>query len=387
MALIGSGLISLNDIRVEFGGGTPIGLASYYRGGGLVSTLNTFYNNNIPTGGLISLSNFYLTGQPNIVWNMPASPASTTINEGDTLYVTVTAYNCPGVTISLTGLTIGSLDFSDWSPYSSYTIPTNSLTYSQTFSITALADLTTDGYKSYILALNYTGYLGIGSGANYAAVYVNDTSQTPIPAPTISAFWGTDPGYSPLSDLLYWNVSGVVSSVSWSVPGAFGMTSGTDYSTVSSYAVVNFNVGYSGVYTAYLTVTGPGGSSSTTTSVTIIPRPVPISYNDLFYSSSSYVKSGYIAAYGGPDPIYVYFNPLPDTFTASLAVLQELNISNVWVNYPSTKIFHPSKAVSFSPSSNYKIGYLYRVFFNNNAVTLNGTGNLAWTSGNLACIA
>lgn len=58
MPLTGSGQISLNDIRVEFQSlPTSISLNECYRGGLLVA--NTPSNQNIPTSGQISLSNFY----------------------------------------------------------------------------------------------------------------------------------------------------------------------------------------------------------------------------------------------------------------------------------------------------------------------------------------
>lgn len=55
MALPSSGTITLNDIKTEFGGSTPVQLSDYYRGGAYVTTNNT----NVPTSGAISLSNFY----------------------------------------------------------------------------------------------------------------------------------------------------------------------------------------------------------------------------------------------------------------------------------------------------------------------------------------
>ena len=56
MALPTSGPISLQMIRDEFGGPTPVSLGNYYRGGGLVP--NSAANANVPTSGPISLSNF-----------------------------------------------------------------------------------------------------------------------------------------------------------------------------------------------------------------------------------------------------------------------------------------------------------------------------------------
>lgn len=57
MALPGSGTLTLEMIRAEFGGGYPIALSQYYRGGGLVP--NTGTNAAVPTSGAISVSNFY----------------------------------------------------------------------------------------------------------------------------------------------------------------------------------------------------------------------------------------------------------------------------------------------------------------------------------------
>ncbi|WP_423373198.1 hypothetical protein [Stenotrophomonas maltophilia] len=57
MALPGSGAISWEMIRAEFGGGYPIYAHQYYRGGGLVP--NVAANNGVPTSGLIAASHFY----------------------------------------------------------------------------------------------------------------------------------------------------------------------------------------------------------------------------------------------------------------------------------------------------------------------------------------
>lgn len=55
MALQSSGLITLNNIQTEFGGSNPIALSEYYRGGAYVTTNNP----NVPTSGIIRVSNFY----------------------------------------------------------------------------------------------------------------------------------------------------------------------------------------------------------------------------------------------------------------------------------------------------------------------------------------
>ena len=55
MALPLSGPLSFLQIQTEFGGTNPISLNEYYRGGAFVTTNNT----NVPTSGLIRVSNFY----------------------------------------------------------------------------------------------------------------------------------------------------------------------------------------------------------------------------------------------------------------------------------------------------------------------------------------
>ena len=57
MTLQSSGAISLSNIAGEFGGSTPHSLSEYYRGGGLVPAHAGTVG--IPTGGAISMSNFY----------------------------------------------------------------------------------------------------------------------------------------------------------------------------------------------------------------------------------------------------------------------------------------------------------------------------------------
>ena len=66
MALQSSGPISIEDIRNEFGGAAPDDISEYYRGGGRVP--DTPINNNIPTGGQVSLSDYYGAEVANLAW-------------------------------------------------------------------------------------------------------------------------------------------------------------------------------------------------------------------------------------------------------------------------------------------------------------------------------
>ena len=55
MTIKSSGQLAMSEIAAEFGGGAPHSLSEYYRNGGLV----TANNPNVPTGGAISMSQFY----------------------------------------------------------------------------------------------------------------------------------------------------------------------------------------------------------------------------------------------------------------------------------------------------------------------------------------
>jgi len=59
MAMPGTGAISLLQAQIEYGGGSPIGLNEYYRGGSYVPVITSTLG--IPASGTISLSNFYGT--------------------------------------------------------------------------------------------------------------------------------------------------------------------------------------------------------------------------------------------------------------------------------------------------------------------------------------
>lgn len=57
MTIQASGEITLSDIQAEFGGSNPVALSEYYRGGANVPS--TAPTANIPTTGVISISDFY----------------------------------------------------------------------------------------------------------------------------------------------------------------------------------------------------------------------------------------------------------------------------------------------------------------------------------------
>lgn len=102
MAIKASGSLSFADIRNEFGGPTPAYLGNYYRGGSLVPN-GPAENNNIPTSGTISLSQFY--GATNIfnatfTGNFVRMDLRTElINRGWNQSAPVRAYFAPGTVV------------------------------------------------------------------------------------------------------------------------------------------------------------------------------------------------------------------------------------------------------------------------------------------------
>ena len=82
MALQSSGAISLNDLKAEFSGTTPVELDDYYKGGSLVPTTAT--NSSVPTSGQISIGDFYgaadvqATQDYSIDWSLTTTPSQYT---------------------------------------------------------------------------------------------------------------------------------------------------------------------------------------------------------------------------------------------------------------------------------------------------------------------
>ncbi|WP_295842523.1 hypothetical protein [uncultured Xanthomonas sp.] len=120
MALPGSGPISWEMIRAEFGGGYPIYAHQYYRGAGLVPDVPA--NANVPTSGAISAWHFYnavkatpfqasITGWLSGNWAQSTQgtvsrSATVSCSGGTGNYSIVSSSVTGGATISHSGLTI-----------------------------------------------------------------------------------------------------------------------------------------------------------------------------------------------------------------------------------------------------------------------------------------
>lgn len=159
MALPTSGPISWEMIRAEFGGGYPIQISQYYRGGGLVPNIPA--NANVPTSGTISAQNFYgatkaapfqaSLSPSTLVGNWPNTTAGTisrnaTVNcsGGTGNYSIVSRTVTGGATISHSGLTV-----------------TVSATGRNTIISGSFTVVVTDGVTQITLIGNYEYYFGV----------------------------------------------------------------------------------------------------------------------------------------------------------------------------------------------------------------------------------
>lgn len=113
MPLQGSGAISLLDIATEFGGTSPHALTEYYRGGGLVPNIPV--NNNVPTSGTISLTNFYNASASggSIVTPLPGQGSYTSSDEANSFMYII--FNTNGqIAVQDTGSVYGYAIIGNW---------------------------------------------------------------------------------------------------------------------------------------------------------------------------------------------------------------------------------------------------------------------------------
>lgn len=123
MALPSSGIIKMSDLATEFQDTVPYKLSDYYRGGSLVP--NASVNSNVPTSGVVRLSNFYSatrriavtitisSNSTNYTLNTSAVPGyvagvmdiTFVVNSGVSLYSTSTAT----AALAITGFTAGDI--------------------------------------------------------------------------------------------------------------------------------------------------------------------------------------------------------------------------------------------------------------------------------------
>jgi hypothetical protein len=165
MTLPASGTITLAQIQTEFGGTNPIGLNEYYRGG--IYVINGLAQNaNIPTSGVISLSNFY-GAQKGFLFTSTISSNTTNYNLGTAM--TAAGWNgtdpvVATVTINA-GVSVSSTSISN----AGFTVP--SLPATSTVNVTNNGTIYgVGGSAGYVAG----GAGGVGLSVSYATTFTNN---------------------------------------------------------------------------------------------------------------------------------------------------------------------------------------------------------------------
>lgn len=233
MVLKSSGSLSLSEIQGEFGGSNPISMSEYYRGNSYVP--NITLNINIPTSGIIDMSDFYNSS----VSSFLISPSATNVNEGDTVTFTITTTNFSGDLYW--SISTGSMSNSD------FTSPANAVTSggtvfisgnTGTISFVINEDLTTEGTENFSLILKANSPTGL-TVAQSSSITVNDTSQSVVPSYSLSGPASVTEGNTltiiltttnvPDGTVLNYTITGITSSdlSSGSLTGSFTVNSNT----------------------------------------------------------------------------------------------------------------------------------------------------------------
>jgi hypothetical protein len=248
-----SGTITLSNVQTEFGGTNPISLSEYYAGGLYVALAVT----GVPTSGTISMNNLRnKTYVPSAGYSVGLS--ATSINEGSSVTCTLTTTGVADGTVlywttgTVTG-TINGADFSDSATSGSFTITSNSGSFSRTLT----NDVTTEGTEAFNLQI-HTGSTAGPVVATSGTITVADTSV----APTYSASWSPSSISEGESSTLTLNTTGVTTGTTiwWTQTGT---ATGADIvgSPPSSGTITTTGNSTTGTYWAVL----DGTSESTET--------------------------------------------------------------------------------------------------------------------------
>ena len=206
MTLPSSGTISFNDLQVEFGGFSPIGINEYYRGAAAPSGYIANHENDstIPNSGTVSLSNYYGTSvnfQSN-AWTRGSSLTTTNPTYYTTFHYVVRQYGYVGV--GPTYGTKGSIDLVGTSR--------TSLAQATTTQVINYVDIRTDFPSGTIISNTQNAYIyfnGDVRGTWFSSVTVNGTTLNRTAAVT--------PGGTYTGSETYW-----LWNTGWSMPNANG---------------------------------------------------------------------------------------------------------------------------------------------------------------------
>lgn len=214
MTLPSSGPISLADIQTEFGGSNPISLSEYYKSGLYVSAGATAPN--VPTSGLISISNFY--GASAVPTTYSFNSINYYVYEGSSVTLYVTTTSVPNGTTLYWSLIDPGSDITTDS--GSFIINSNA----GNFSITALSDINYyEGTENFTVSLRTDSTSG--TVRDTTTLYVYNVAPAPIYSiseSSSSVSEGSSVSFSISTSYvedgtpLYWTTAGNVSAVDFS---------------------------------------------------------------------------------------------------------------------------------------------------------------------------
>ena len=214
MTLPSSGPISLADIQTEFGGSNPISLSEYYKSGLYVSAGATAPN--VPTSGLISISNFY--GASAVPTTYSFNSINYYVYEGSSVTLYVTTTSVPNGTTLYWSLIDPGSDITTDS--GSFIINSNA----GNFSITALSDINYyEGTENFTVSLRTDSTSGTVRDTTTLYVYnvapapiysISESSSSVSEGSSVSFSISTS--YVEDGTTLYWTTAGDVSAVDFS---------------------------------------------------------------------------------------------------------------------------------------------------------------------------
>ena len=227
MAALPTTNLKMSDIQTKFGGSNPISLSEYYKGGSNVPSTGLIEPYTIPTTGQISIGDFRSADLITSSWAWVTTYSS--MNEGVTRTFQFEDINdlitSGTFTWSINGTT------SDFSAVSGS--GTISATSQGSFSVTTLADSTTEGNEAYTITVSYGGSTILTQGLT-----VVDTSLTPV---TINVVRSTTSVNEGNSFTFYATASAAISgTVSFSLGGT-ATGGGVDYSTSGASGTFTFS--------------------------------------------------------------------------------------------------------------------------------------------------
>lgn len=218
------------------------------------------------SGPIVATSSTITVNDTSLSPTYNVSPSSNSVNEGSSVLFTVSTTNVlDGTTLYWNIQPIsGNVNSSDFgSGVTSGSLGISNNIGSVTVAVTS--DSSTEGSESFALQI-LTGSTTGTVVATSSTVTINDTSTTPIPAPTISL--SSSPSTVTVnnpeatrSSVLSWsstNASSVISS-------NFGASSVNGSTTVSPFSATTYSI----------TVSGPGGTASANTTVDVNTCVVP----------------------------------------------------------------------------------------------------------------